>query len=241
MEVGMLLIKNNLSKCSFCFFIFLGLILSPAFAYAGNSARDEIKNEFKECIKEAKEARDRDKAKECKQARKDAMQELRQAKKNAKRDEGRGEERDDRRDEGRGDERDDRRDEGRGDDRDDRRDEGRGDERDERRDDGRGDDRDDRRDEGRGNERDDRRDEGRGNERDDRGDEGRSEESCLDIISGYAWRTEIDEATACCIVEEANNWSCFDKPEGEERDACLNGAASSCGDFEPNDLIEIRH
>ena len=205
MEVGMLLIKNNLSKCSFCFFIFLGLILSPAFAYAGNSARDEIKNEFKECIKEAKEARDRDKAKECKQARKDAMQELRQAKKNAKRDEGRGDERDDRRDEGRGDERDDRRDEGRGD------------------------------------ERDDRGDEGRRDDRDDRGDEGRSEESCLDIISGYAWRTEIDEATACCIVEEANNWSCFDKPEGEERDACLNGAASSCGDFEPNDLIEIRH
>jgi len=67
------------------------------------------------------------------------------------------------------------------------------------------------------------------------------EESCLDIISEYDWRTEIDEATACCIVEEANNWSCFDKPEGEERDACLNGAASSCGDFEPNDLIEIRH
>ena len=68
-----------------------------------------------------------------------------------------------------------------------------------------------------------------------------SEESCLDIISEYAWRTEIDEATACCIVEEANSLSCFDKPEGEERDACLNGAASSCGSFGPNDLIEIRH
>ena len=97
------------------------------------------------------------------------------------------------------------------------------------------------RDEGRGDDRDDRRDEGRGDERDDRRDEGRRDESCLDIISGYAWRTEIDEATACCIVEEANNRSCFDQPEGEERDACLNGAASSCGDFEPNDLIEIRH
>jgi len=68
-----------------------------------------------------------------------------------------------------------------------------------------------------------------------------SEESCLDIISEYAWRTEIDEATACCIVEEANSLSCFDKPGGEERDACLNGAASSCGSFGPNDLIEIRH
>jgi len=220
----MLLIKNNLSKCSFCFFIFLGLILSPAYAGDFASARDEIKNEFKACIKEAKAARDKNKAKECKQARKDAMQELREAKNNAKAERDASQ-----RDEGRGDERDDRRDEGRGDERDDRRDEGRGDERD------------DRRDEGRGDERDDRGDEGRRDDRDDRGDEGRSEESCLDIISGYAWRTEIDEATACCIVEEANNWSCFDQPEGEERDACLNGAASSCGDFEPNDLIEIRH
>ena len=181
MGVGMLLIKNNLSRCFFCFFIFLGLIFSPVYAGFFANARDEIKNEFKECIKEAKAARDKNKAKECKQAKKDAMQELRQAKNNAKRDEGRGDERDDRRDEGRGDERDDRR------------------------------------------------------------DEGRRDESCLDIISGYAWRTEIDEATACCIVEEANNRSCFDQPEGEERDACLNGAASSCGDFEPNDLIEIRH
>ena len=193
MEVGMLLIKNNLSKCSFCFFIFLGLILSPAYAGDFASARDEIKNEFKACIKEAKAARDKNKAKGCKQARKDAMQELREAKNNAKAERDASQ-----------------------------------------RDDGRGDDRDDRRDEGRG-------DEGRGDERDDRRDEGRSEESCLDIISGYAWRTEIDEATACCIVEEANNRSCFDQPEGEERDACLNGAASSCGDFEPNDLIEIRH
>ena len=200
MEVGMLLIKNNLSKCSFCFFIFLGLILSPAYAGDFASARDEIKNEFKACIKEAKAARDKNKAKGCKQARKDAMQELREAKNNAKAERDASQ-----------------------------------------RDDGRGDDRDDRRDDGRGDERDDRRDDGRGDERDDRRDEGRSEESCLDIISGYAWRTEIDEATACCIVEEANNRSCFDKPEGEERDACLNGAASSCGDFEPNDLIEIRH
>ena len=200
MEVGMLLIKNNLSKCSFCFFIFLGLILSPAYAGDFASARDEIKNEFKACIKEAKAARDKNKAKGCKQARKDAMQELREAKNNAKAERDASQ-----------------------------------------RDDGRGDERDDRRDDGRGDERDDRRDEGRGDERDDRRDEGRSEESCLDIISGYAWRTEIDEATACCIVEEANNRSCFDKPEGEEKDACLNGAASSCGDFEPNDLIEIRH
>ena len=188
MEVGMLLIKNNLSKCSFCFFIFLGLILSPAYAGDFASARDEIKNEFKECIKEAKAARDKNKAKGCKQARKDAMQELREAKNNAKAERDASQ-----------------------------------------------------RDDGRGDERDDRRDDGRGDERDDRRDEGRSEESCLDIISGYAWRTEIDEATACCIVEEANNRSCFDQPEGEERDACLNGAASSCGDFEPNDLIEIRH
>jgi len=140
MEVGMLLIKNNLSKCSFCFFIFLGLILSPAYAGDFASARDEIKNEFKACIKEAKAARDKNKAKGCKQARKDAMQELREAKNNAKaerdasqRDDGRGDDRDDRRDEGRGDGRDDRRDDGRGDGRDDRRDDGRGDGRDDRR------------------------------------------------------------------------------------------------------------
>ena len=133
MEVGMLLIKNNLSKCSFCFFIFLGLILSPAYAGDFASARDEIKNEFKECIKEAKAARDKNKAKGCKQARKDAMQELREAKNNAKAERDASQRNEGQRDEGRGDDRDDRRDEGRGDGRDDRRDEGRGDGRDDRR------------------------------------------------------------------------------------------------------------
>ena len=68
-----------------------------------------------------------------------------------------------------------------------------------------------------------------------------SAESCLDTISAYDWRTDIDDDTACCILEQANSNGCFDEPEGEDRDACLNGAANSCGEFEPNDLIEIHH
>jgi len=85
-EVCMDFIKINLSKGSLCLLMFLGLILSPAFAFAGNSSRDEIKDEFKGCMKEARVARDKNMARECQQARKDATQELRQAKKSAKGD-----------------------------------------------------------------------------------------------------------------------------------------------------------